>query len=145
MTAEALGNALAPVNATLNLTSGVLLVMGYRYIRMGRRETHRRFMLGAVTASGLFLVLYVLRFSLTGTHRFDGSGWARTAYLAILFSHMVLAVVVLPMVLRLLWLAGQERFVEHRRLARWTFPIWLYVSVTGLLVYLLLYHVFGYV
>jgi putative membrane protein len=145
MTAEAIGNFLAPVNATLNLTSGVLLVMGYRHIRAGRRETHRRFLLGAVTASGLFLVLYVLRFSLTGTHRFDGPGWARTAYLTILFSHMVLAVVVLPMVLRLLWLAGRERFVEHRRLARWTFPIWLYVSVTGLLVYLLLYHVFGYV
>ncbi len=102
-------------------------------------------MLGAVSASGLFLVLYVIRFSLTGTHRFAGEGLAKTFYLGILFSHMILAVVVLPMVLRLLFLAGRERFDEHRRLARWTFPIWLYVSVTGLLVYALLYHVYGYV
>ena len=145
MSAEALGNLLAPVNATLNLSSAVLLVLGYRYIRRGDRDTHRRFMIGAVTASGLFLVLYVVRFSLTGTHRFAGPDPVRTIYLVLLFSHMVLAMVVLPMVLRLLWLAKRERFDEHRRLARWTFPVWLYVSVTGLLVYAMLYHLYGYV
>lgn len=145
MTAETVGNFLAPVNAGLNLTSFLLLFAGYRQIRRGNREAHRRRMVGAVVASGTFLVFYVIRFSLTGSHRFAGPDVARTAYLAILFSHMVLAVVVLPMVLRLLWLARSDRFVEHRRLARWTFPIWAYVSLTGLVVYVMLYHVFGYV
>jgi putative membrane protein len=145
MTAEALGNLLAPVNAGLNLTSTVCLLVGFAYIRKEKTRLHRRAMLGAVAASGLFLVLYVLRFSLTGTHRFAGEGLPKLAYLAILFSHMVLAVVILPLVLRLLYLAFTSRFEAHRRLARWTFPIWLYVSVSGLLVYLLLYHVYGYV
>ena len=145
MTAEAIGNILAPVNATLNLTSFLLLMAGYRQIRRGNREAHRRRMVGAVTASGTFLVFYVIRFALTGSHRFAGPDLARTIYLTILFSHMVLAVVVLPMVLRLLWLARRDRFADHRRLARWTFPIWAYVSVTGLVVYVMLYHVYGYV
>jgi putative membrane protein len=145
MTAEALGNLLAPLNAGLNLTSTVCLLVGFAYIRKKKTRHHRRAMLGAVAASGLFLVLYLVRFSLTGTHRFAGDGFAKVAYLSILFSHMVLAVVVLPLVVRLLYLAFTSRFEFHRRLARWTFPIWLYVSVTGLLVYLLLYHVYGYV
>jgi uncharacterized membrane protein YozB (DUF420 family) len=101
-------------------------------------------MLGAVTASALFLVCYLTRSALTGTHEFAGTGAARTTYLTILFSHMVLAVVVVPMALRLLFLARRERFAEHRRLARWTFPVWLYVSMTGLTVYVMLYHVYGY-
>jgi uncharacterized membrane protein YozB (DUF420 family) len=102
-------------------------------------------MLGAVGASALFLVFYVTRFSLTGTHRFAGEGLARTAYLTILFSHMVLAVAVVPLVLRLLWLVGHRRFRDHARLARWTYPIWLYVSVTGIVVYLMLYRIYGFV
>ncbi len=101
-------------------------------------------MLTAVGASALFLVFYVPRVALTGTHEFAGQGLARTVYLAILFSHMVLAVVVVPFVLRLLWLAHKRRFAEHKRLARFVFPIWAYVSVTGLVVYLLLYQVYGY-
>ena len=145
MTAEQIGNFLAPVNAGLNLTAAVLLLTGFVFIKKGDRENHRRSMLAAFTASGLFLVFYVARFSLTGTHTFAGEGLARTVYLTILFSHMVLAVVVVPMVLRLIYLAFRQRFEEHRRLARWTFPIWLYVSVTGLVVYVLLYHVYGYV
>lgn len=145
MTAEALGNLLAPVNAGLNLAATVCLLAGFAYIKKGKTRRHRRAMLGAVAASGLFLVFYLLRYSLTGTHRFAGDGLAKVAYLSILFSHMVLAAAVVPMVLRLLYLAFTSRFESHRRLARWTFPIWLYVSVTGLLVYLLLYHVYGYV
>lgn len=144
MTAEQVGNLLAPLNATLNFSSAVLLVLGYRFIRRGDRAMHRRCMLAAVSASGLFLVFYVIRMSMTGTHHFAGPAGARRVYLAVLFSHMVLAVVVLPLVLRLLWLAKHERFEEHRKLARWTFPVWLYVSVTGLLVYAMLYHVYGY-
>ena len=139
MTVEAIGNALAAVNACLNLTTTILLLAGLRFIRRRDPARHRLCMLGAVTASALFLVLYVTRFSLTGTHAFAGPDSVRPYYLAILFSHMVLAMAVLPLVVRLLFLAGRERFRDHRRLARWTFPIWLYVSVTGLLVYAMLY------
>jgi uncharacterized membrane protein YozB (DUF420 family) len=143
MDAQALGNALAPVNATLNLTATLCLLAGYVFIRRRQIRRHRAAMLSAVGASGLFLVFYVTRFALTGTHTFAGEGIARTAYLGILFSHMVLAVLVVPLVLRLLFLAHGERFVEHARLARWTYPVWLYVSLTGIVVYVLLYHVYG--
>ncbi|UCC26006.1 MAG: DUF420 domain-containing protein [Gemmatimonadales bacterium] len=140
-----LGNVLAPVNAALNFSSFVCLVVGYRFIRRGNREAHRKAMLGAVIASVLFLAFYLTRFALTGTHRFAGEGMARTVYLSVLFSHMILAIVVVPLVIRLLHLALKERFDEHRRLARWTFPIWMYVSVTGIVVYLMLYQIYGYV
>lgn len=145
MTAEALGDLLAPVNAGLNLASTLLLLTGFWFIRQRKVRSHRAAMLGAVASSGLFLVFYLTRYSLTGTHRFAGEGVARLAYLTVLFSHMVLAVVIVPMVLRLLFLAWKERFCDHASLARWTFPIWLYVSVTGLLVYVLLYHVYGWI
>jgi putative membrane protein len=144
MDPRALGDALAPVNATLNLTATLCLLAGFVFIRRRDIRRHRAAMLGAVGASALFLVFYVTRFALTGTHTFAGEGVARTVYLSVLFSHMVLAVVVLPLVLRLLFLAGRRRFKDHARLARWTYPIWLYVSVTGIAVYVLLYHVFGY-
>lgn len=144
MDAEALGRLIAPLNAGLNLTAATLLVVGLWSIRRRRVRRHRAAMLGAVVASALFLVFYVLRFSLTGTHRFAGEGWVRTAYLVLLFSHMVLAVAVVPLVLRLLYLVARRRFHAHARLARWTWPVWVYVSVTGLVVYVLLYHVYGF-
>lgn len=145
MDAEAIGDVLAPLNALLNFSAACFLVAGFVFIRRREIRRHRASMLAAVSASALFLVFYVTRFSLTGTHRFAGTGAARTLYLGILFSHMVLAVVIVPLVLRLLYLARKERFREHRRLARWTYPAWLYVSVTGIVVYLMLYHVYGYV
>lgn len=145
MNGEAFGNFLAPVNAALNLTSTVCLVAGYWFIKRKKTHLHRRAMLGAVSASALFLVFYLLRYSLTGTHRFAGVGFSKTFYLSLLFTHMVLAATIVPMVLRLLYLAWRSRFDAHAKLARWTFPIWLYVSVSGLLVYLLLYHVYGYI
>lgn len=144
MTPEALGTVLARVNAGLNLTSALCLLTGFLYIRKKRVRRHRRAMLGAVGASGLFLVFYLLRFSLTGTHRFAGEGLAKGVYLSILFSHMALAVATLPLVATLLFLAGRSRFKSHAKVARWAFPVWLYVSVSGLLVYLLLYHFYGY-
>jgi len=138
MTGEELGNLLAPVNATLNLASILCLLAGYLFIKKREIGRHRWSMTGAVVSSGLFLVFYMLRYSLTGTHRFAGEGLAKTAYLGVLFSHMVLAAIVAPLVLRLLFLVWKSRFEAHSRLARWTFPLWLYVSVTGLLVYFLL-------
>ena len=143
MSAESVADTLAAVNAGLNFASAALLVAGFRFIRRGSTREHRRCMLGAVAAGATFLVLYVTRFSLTGTHTFAGPEAVRPVYLAILFSHMVLAIVVVPLVIRLLLLARRERFEEHRRLARWTFPIWLYTSVTGLVVYLMLYQMYG--
>ena len=143
MTAEAVGAALATINAGMNLSSTVLLLAGVRYIRRRELRKHRRCMIGAVTASALFLVLYLLRLSLTGTHTFEGPAMVRPIYLVVLFSHMVLAAAVVPLVLRLLYLLRRRRFKAHRRLARWTFPIWLYVSVTGLFVYFMLYHAYG--
>jgi putative membrane protein len=144
VTGAVLGDFLAPLNAVLNLASTFLLLAGFAFIRRKQIQRHRQAMLGAVAASGLFLVFYLLRFSLTGTHRFAGEGMARIAYLAILSSHMTLAAAIVPLVLRLLYLAWRSRFHDHARLARWTYPLWLYVSLTGLIVYLLLYHVYGY-
>lgn len=139
-----IGDALALVNATLNATSAVALAVGWLLIKRRRPRLHRRAMTTAVSASALFLVLYLTRVAFTGTHDFAGEGIARAAYLTILLSHMTLAVVVVPLVLRLLWLIRRRRFHDHARLARWTFPIWAYVSVTGLVVYVLLYQVYGY-
>ena len=138
------GDALALVNAGLNASSAVALATGFYFIKRKVVDKHRRAMLTAVGASAIFLVFYLTRVALTGTHTFAGEGIARVVYLTILGSHMVLAVVVVPFVVRLLYLAHQERFVEHARLARRVFPVWAYVSVTGLLVYVLLYQVYGY-
>lgn len=133
--------ALPAWNAALNATAGTLLVLGLRAIRDGDRARHRALMIGAVGVSAVFLVSYLARVALTGTHRFPGEGPLRWLYLAILLSHTVLAAAAAPMALRTLFLGLKGRFADHRALARWTFPVWLYVSVTGVLVYLLLYQV----
>jgi putative membrane protein len=134
-----LGETLPAVNASLNALSAVLLVAGWRAIRAGDRDRHRTLVLSALGASALFLVGYLTRVALTGTHRFPGSGGLKAAYLLLLGSHTLLAALALPLILRALWLAWKGRFPEHRRIARVTFPVWLYVSVTGVLVYLMLY------
>ncbi len=144
MDATAIGDLLAPLNAVLNLTSTICLILALVLIKRGNREGHRKAMLTAVGTSALFLVFYLTRMALTGTHRFAGEGLARPVYFSILFSHMVLAVAVVPLVLRMLFLASRERFAEHKKLARFAYPIWLYVSVTGLVVYLMLYQFYGY-
>lgn len=152
MTAEVVGDILAKVNAALNFTALILLVIGYLKIRSALRAgdgperaaliaQHERFMKLAFLTSAIFLVSYLTRFYLTGSHRFPGTSMVRSAYLVILFSHMVLAAATVPLVLRTLFLAHKKRFAKHRGIARWTFPIWLYVSVTGVIVYVLLYHV----
>ncbi len=101
-------------------------------------------MLTAFTASALFLIFYVTRIVFTGIHEFAGEGAARAVYLSILFSHITLSVLLVPLALRLVYLVRRRRFRNHTRLARWTFPMWVYVSVTGLVVYVLLYQVYGY-
>ncbi|AKU91052.1 DUF420 domain-containing protein [Vulgatibacter incomptus] len=128
------------INACLNGTSAILLFLGLRAIKQGKRERHKKLMLGAFGASSVFLASYLLRFAISGTTRFPVEGVWKVAYLAVLFSHMFLAIALLPMVLRTLWLPLTGRFEPHRRIARFTFPIWAYVSVTGVAVYLMLYH-----
>jgi putative membrane protein len=135
-----LADLLPSVNATLNATSAVLLVLGFRAIRAGDRRRHRALMLAALGSSLLFLVSYVTRIALTGTHRFPGDGALRTAYLAVLGSHTLLAALAGPLVVATLVLALRGRFPSHRRIARVTLPVWLYVSVTGVVVYVMLYH-----
>jgi len=136
-----LATVLPPLNAALNGLSALLLLAGWRAIRAGDRERHRRRMLSAFAVSCAFLVSYLTRVALTGTHRFPGAGWLRTGYLALLVSHTLLAAACLPLVLGSLSFALRERFDLHRRIARYTLPAWLYVSVTGVLVYVLLYWV----
>jgi uncharacterized membrane protein YozB (DUF420 family) len=101
---------------------------------------HRRRMLGAFTASAIFLGSYLIRFATTGVHRYPGDGWDKTLYLVTLFSHMALAVVLVPLVIGALRRALRGDYAAHKRLVRFTWPIWMYVSVTGVLVYLMLYH-----
>ena len=139
-TLNAIEALIAEEDATLNATSAALVILGYRAIRSGDRDVHKRRMLAAFGASALFLACYLLRWALTGTHRFVGPGWLRATYLVILMTHMLLAAAVVPLVLRTLWLGLKGRVDAHRRIARWTLPIWLYVSVTGVVVYVMLYH-----
>lgn len=130
---------LPAINATLNAASGVLLLIGYALIRARRIDQHRRFMLAAFTTSSLFLVCYLVYHAQVGSVRFPRQGIVRPIYFTILFTHVTLAAAVLPMAIVTLWRGLNGRYPQHRRLARWTFPIWLYVSVTGVLVYVLLY------
>ncbi len=130
------------LNAMLNATSGLFLITGYVMIRRRKIEAHRFCMLGAVTASILFLISYVIYHVgfAKGVTRFQGTGWVRPLYFVILTSHTILAVVILPFVIITLRRALRRDFTRHRKIARWTFPMWLYVSVTGVIVYLMLYH-----
>jgi putative membrane protein len=130
---------LPAVNASLNAMSGVLLLVGYRFIRARRIEQHRKFMIAAFVTSSLFLVSYVVYHVQVGSVRFTRHGFVRPLYFTILITHVTLAAVVLPMAILTLSRGLKARYATHRAIARWTFPIWLYVSVTGVLVYVLLY------
>lgn len=132
-------NDLPAVNATLNAISGVLLVIAYTLIRQRKIEMHRRVMLAAFTTSALFLVCYVVYHAQVGSVRFTRQGFVRPLYFTILITHVTLAAAVLPLAIVTLSRGLKARYPQHRKIARWTFPIWLYVSVTGVLVYVLLY------
>jgi len=136
-----LGEILPPVNASLNATSAVLIALGWRAIRAGNRERHRALMISALCVSALFLVGYLTRVGLTGTHRFPGTGLLRSGYLLLLGSHTILAAAIVPLIGFAVYFAWKGRFDAHRRVARFAIPAWLYVSVTGVLVYVMLYWV----
>jgi uncharacterized membrane protein YozB (DUF420 family) len=130
---------LPAVNASLNALSAVLLLIGYVLIRSGRREQHRRVMIAAFTTSALFLVFYIVYHAQVGSVRFTREGFVRPLYFTLLVTHIVLAAAVLPLALVTLWRGLGGNYVRHRAVARWAFPVWMYVSVTGVLVYVLLY------
>lgn len=138
-------NDLPSVNAFLNGLSAVLLVTGYGAIRQRRITFHKTCMLAALAVSALFLTSYLyyhFKVKAGQPTSFTGQGWIRPAYFAILFSHTILAAVVAPLALLTAFRALRGQFVQHARLARWTFPIWLYVSITGVVVYWMLYHLY---
>jgi putative membrane protein len=133
-------STLPALNAFLNGASAVLLAAGYLFIRRRYVRAHRACMLLAFGLSALFLVSYVAYHAQAGSRPFTGQGWIRPLYFALLLSHIVLAAVILPFALTTLYRAWRLDFVRHVRVARWTLPVWLYVSVTGVIVYWMLYH-----
>jgi len=130
---------LPAVNASLNALSGLLLLVGYALIRARRVDLHRKVMISAFVASSLFLVCYVIYHAQVGSVRFTRHGFVRPLYFTILITHVTLAAAVLPLAIVTLSRGLSARYSLHRRIARWTFPLWMYVSVTGILVYVLLY------
>ena len=132
--------ALPLLNACLNATSAALLTAGYVFIRGRRVGAHRACMVSALVVSTLFLVSYVTYHALAGSRPFGGHGWARLVYFPLLVSHIVLAAVIVPLALTTVYRALSGNFARHVQIARWTLPLWLYVSVTGVLVYWMLYH-----
>jgi len=132
------------VNAALNGLSIVFLTAGYVMIRSGRRSEHRACMLAAVVVSVAFLVTYLIYHFNSGLARFGGEGWIRPVYFAILIGHVVLAMVITPLVPITLWRALAGRFDRHRRIARWTWPLWMTVAISGVVVYVMAIHLYPY-
>ncbi|MDA2913039.1 DUF420 domain-containing protein [Acidobacteriia bacterium AH_259_A11_L15] len=135
-------SSLPTLNATLNASSAVLLVTGYLFIRRRRVTAHKTCMVVAFLLSTAFLVSYVYYHYHHGSTPFPGRGWVRVAYFSILIPHVVLAAAILPLALTTLYRAWKGRFDKHVRLARWTLPLWLFVSVTGVIIYWMLYHLY---
>jgi uncharacterized membrane protein YozB (DUF420 family) len=132
------------LNAILNASSGLFITIGYVFIRQRKISAHKACMIGALTCSSLFLISYVtyhIGFG-KGVTRFTGTGFVRWFYLSVLTSHTILAVVIVPFVILTFRRAFRGDFARHRAVARWTFPMWLYVSVTGVMVYFMLYHIY---
>ncbi len=132
----------AALNASLNGISAVLLAGGYAAIRRGKVGVHKRFMISAFCVSTIFLISYLAYHYRVGHVVFQGQGWIRPVYFTLLTSHTILAVVIVPMILVTLRRAWLEKFDKHRVIARWTWPLWMYVSVTGVIVYLMVYQIY---
>lgn len=137
---DARASLLPTVNAILNGTSALLLIVGYVCIRRGSIAAHKTCMLTAFTASSLFLITYLVHHHRVGSVPFAGHGWVRAVYFAVLIPHVTLSAMVVPLALTTIRFGWQSRFSKHVPLARWTLPIWLYVSVSGVVVYWMLYH-----
>jgi len=135
-------SVLPAVNATLNATSGVFLLTGYVLIKRRQITAHRNTMLAAFTSSTLFLISYVVYHYHAGSRPFLGQGPIRVVYFGILISHVILAIVILPFIISTLTKGLRGQYARHKRVAKWTFPLWMYVSVTGVIVYLMLYQMF---
>jgi putative membrane protein len=134
----------AAINATLNGLAAILLVGGYSAIRAGRTELHKKFMVSAFITSTIFLASYlVYHYRVHHVVLFQGQGWIRPVYFTLLISHTILAVVIVPLILITLRRAWTERFDKHRQIARWTLPLWFYVSVTGVIVYFMVYQIYA--
>jgi uncharacterized membrane protein YozB (DUF420 family) len=133
---------LPALNAFLNSTSAVFLLIGYGLIRQNRQAAHRNCMIGALTASILFLISYVYYHYNAGRTVFKDPQWFRPIYLTILLTHTILAVVIVPMVIMTVSRAVKRNYELHKKISRWTWPLWMYVSVTGVLIYFLLYQIF---
>lgn len=130
------------VNAALNALSTVLLVIAFAFIRSGNREAHRKVMLAAIVVSAVFLACYLYYHFTAPIFEFRGTGWTVPAYYVLLVTHVILATIVTPMIGVTAWRSLHGQFERHRKIARWTFPIWLYVTVTGVVIYAVLYHVY---
>jgi uncharacterized membrane protein YozB (DUF420 family) len=135
-------HSLAPLNSVLNATAAILLIAGYYCIRRRWVRAHRLFMLSAVAVSAAFFISYIVYHLHVGDVRFQGRGWVRPVYFTILISHVFLAAAIVPLVLVTLWRALNKNFRRHRRIALWTWPIWIYVSITGVIVYLMCYRLY---
>jgi putative membrane protein len=133
---------LPALNAVLNATSAILLSAGYRFIRRRQITAHKRCMLTACVTSALFLMSYLTYHYYVGSMPFHGQGWVRPLYFTILISHTILAATIVPLAIITLFRAWKADFRKHARLARWTWPIWMYVSVTGVIIYVMLYQIF---
>ena len=132
---------LPAVNACLNATSTVLLILGYHFIKQQKKTAHRNCMIAAFFTSTIFLVCYLIyHLNIRAVTKFSGQGWVRPVYFFILITHIILAVVIVPLIFVTLSRAIRGRFEQHKKIARWTWPLWLYVSLTGVIVYLMLYH-----
>ena len=131
--------SLPALNAVLNTASGLLVAVGYFCIRRKEISRHQTLMTAAFVVSSLFLASYLYHHYQVGSVRYQGAGWMRTAYFSILLTHTILAAAIVPLILRTFFLAFRDRVEEHRRLARWTMPLWIYVSVTGVVIYAMLY------
>src|SRR6202451_4255721 len=132
----------AALNASLNGTSAILLACGYAAIRNGKMKVHKAFMIAAFSVSTVFLISYVVYHIRVGHVVFQGQGWIRPVYFVLLTSHTLLAITIVPMVLITLRRAWREQFDKHRIIARWTLPLWFYVCITGVIVYLMVYQIY---
>ena len=130
---------LPTINASLNLLSTFFLLLGYLSVRKGNRETHKKFMISALISSALFLIFYLIYHYQVGSVPYPYHDWTRSVYFTVLIPHIILAAVMFPFILIAVWYAFREQFEKHKKIVRWLWPVWMYVSISGVVIYLMLY------